>query len=192
MRVSDWVGRTEARPERRNRRVNAKDKGSKLNLEENMKPLFTGLCSLALLFLISSTPPVQAQTGAVETRPEGPFSYDVNKEVTLTGTVSTVLTKPSPGMIMGSHLLLTTPSGTVDATLGMFGLLGTGALSVNAGQQIEVTGVMKTIKNMQVFLARTVRVGDRVYTIRNEHGFPVPPQAREPANQKSAQKGETF
>jgi hypothetical protein len=156
-----------------------------------MKPLFTGLCALALLFLISSTPPVQAQTAAIETRPAEPY-YDVAREVTLKGTVSSVLTKPSPGMIMGSHLLLATASGEVDASLGRFGLLGKGALSVAAGQQVELTGVMKTLMDKQVFVARTVKVGEHVYTMRTEHGIQISPQARERASQKTAQKGETL
>ena len=157
-----------------------------------MKDLFAGLCALALLLLISLLPPVQAQTAAIGTRTAGPFNYDISQEVTLNGTVSSVLTRPSPGMIMGSHLLLATPSGPVDASLGNFGLRGKGALSVAAGQQIEVTGVMKTIMDKQVFLVRTVKVGGEVYTIRNEHGFPVSPQARERLSGKTAQKGETL
>jgi len=153
-----------------------------------MKRLCAGLCVLALPFLLSLVPPALAQTAE---KNAGPFSYDASKEVTLNGTVLGVLTKPSPGMMMGSHLLLATPSGPVDASLGRFGLLGKGALSVAAGQQVEVTGVMNTIKDHQVFLARTVKVGGQVYTIRNEHGFPVPPQARERADQ-TAQKGESL
>ncbi len=154
-----------------------------------MKRLFAGLFALALLSLIVSVPLAQAQTAAVATRHAGPFSYDAAQEVTLHGTVSSVLTKPAAGMIMGSHLLLTTPAGTVDASLGRFGLRGKGALSVAAGRQIEITGVMKTIKNKQVFLARTVAVDGHIYTIRNEHGIPVSPQARERASRKSAGEG---
>lgn len=156
-----------------------------------MKPLFTGLCALAMLSLLSSTVPVQAQTAAIETGPAAPY-YDVAREVTLKGTASGVLTKPSPGMIMGSHLLLATASGEVDASLGRFGLLGKGALSVTAGQQVEVTGLMKTLMDKQVFVARTVKVGGQVYIMRNQHGIQVSPQARERASQKTAQKGETL
>lgn len=154
-----------------------------------MKRLCAGLFILALLSLVSPLPPVLAQTAE---RVAGPFSYDASREVTLNATVLSVLTKPSPGMIMGSHLLLTTPSGPVDASLGRFGVMGKGALSVVPGQQVEVTGVMKTVKDKQVFLARTVKVGGQVYTIRNEHGFPVFPQARERANGKTEQKGESL
>jgi hypothetical protein len=156
-----------------------------------MKSPFTGLCALALLSLISSTAPVQAQTAAIETRPAAPY-YDVAREITLKGTVSSVLTKPSPGMIMGSHLLLATASGEVDASLGRFGLVGKGALSVAAGQQVEVTGVMKTLMEKQVFVARTVKVGEQVYTMRNQHGFQVSPQTRERARQMTTQKGDSL
>jgi len=104
--------------------------------------------------------------------------YDVRQEVTLSGTVSGVPARPGPGMIMGSHLLLTTVSGPVDTSLGRWGLQGKGSLSLIPGQQVEVTGVMKTLKNKEVFVARIVKVGDKVYTLRNEHGIPLSPQAR--------------
>jgi hypothetical protein len=50
---------------------------------------------------------------------------------------------------------------------------------------------MKTIKDKPIFMVRTVKVGGEVYTIRNEHGFPVSPQARERASQKTSQRGES-
>jgi len=48
---------------------------------------------------------------------------------------------------------------------------GKGALSVTPGQQVEVTGVMKTLKGKQVFVTRLVQADGHTYTIRNEHGF---------------------
>lgn len=156
-----------------------------------MNQLRAGLFGMALLSLIASLSPVQAQTRAVETRTAAPY-YDVTKEVTLKGTVSSVVTKPSKGMVMGSHLMLTTSAGKVDASLGTFGMKGKGALSVGGGEQVEVTGVMKTLKGQQVFVARTVSVGSQVYTMRNKHGIPVSPQARERAKQNIAPKGEAL
>ena len=157
-----------------------------------MKQLSAGIYSLALLSLVSPLRPIHAQTASSATRPAGPYSYDLSEEVTLNGTVLNVLTKASPGMITGSHLLLTTLSGTVDISLGTLGLQGQGALSVSAGQQVEVIGVIRTLKGKPVLLARAVKVGDRVYAIRNEHGIPVSPQARQRARQKAAQNGETL
>lgn len=148
--------------------------------------------ALALLSLALASLPIQAQTTPASTRSAGPYTYDIAQEVTLSGTVSTVLTKPSRGMIAGSHLLLTTASGPVDVSLGAFGLKGDGALSVAAGQQVLVTGVIKILKNQQVFVARTVKVGEEVYAIRNRHGIPVSPQARQRAIGNAAQNGETL
>ena len=152
-----------------------------------MRPLSTSLCTLAIIF-ISFLRPVQAQTTEIATKAARSFSYNFTEEITLTGTVSSVLTKATPGTIVGSHLLLATLYGPVDASLGRFGLVGNDAVSVAPGQPIEATGVMRTIKEKKVFLVRTIKVGDAVYTIRNEHGLLVSPQARERAGQKADQK----
>jgi len=148
-----------------------------------MKRLFAAVCVLALVSLIS---PLGA--GAAETRTAGPY-YDISKEVTLHGTVSDVLTKPSKGMISGSHLLITMGVGPLDASLGRFGLRGQGAPSVAKGTQVEVTGVMKTLRGKQVFIARTVTVSGHSYTMRNQHGISMSPQARQRVGEKSAHKG---
>lgn len=155
-----------------------------------MKQSPTGLCRSAIIFVLFLRP-VQAQTTEVATKAEGPSSYSSTAEVTFTGTVSSVFTKAIPGTVVGSHLLLATPSGLVDASLGRFGLLGKGAISVVAGQQIEATGVMKTIKGKTFFIVRSVKVGNELYVIRNEHGFPLSPEARERARQKADQKVES-
>jgi len=100
--------------------------------------------------------------------------------------------KAAPGMIVGSHLLLATPNGPVDASLGRFGLQGDRAVSVATGQQIEATGVMKRIKGKSVFLVRSVKVDGEVYTVRNKHGFPVSPQARKRASEKTGGNKESL
>jgi hypothetical protein len=149
-----------------------------------MKPLSIGLCTVLALLLISFHRPIQAQTTRAQTTADA--------EVTLTGTVQSVLVKGAPGMIVGSHLLLATPNGTVDASLGRFALQGEGAVSVATGQQIEATGVMKRIKDKAVFLVRSMKVGGDVFTIRNKHGFPVSPQARKRASQTTGENEESL
>jgi hypothetical protein len=141
------------------------------------------LISVALhaLALAILTAQLTAQS-AVDSR----LSYDVAREITLSGTVSAVLTRPGPGMIMGSHLLLNTVSGTVDASLGRWGLQGDGALVVAPGQQLEVTGIMRTLMGKEVFLTRTVKSSGKIHTMRNIYGIPLSPQAR----QRAARSGE--
>jgi hypothetical protein len=130
---------------------------------------------------------------------ESPAFYDVAREITLRGTVSSVQTAAAARSMTarsmtarsmtGCRLRLSTASGVVEADLGRWGLRGKGSLSVAAGQQVEVTGVMKTLDGKQTFLVRTVKAGGQIYMIRNEHGISVSPQARERASQKAAQKG---
>jgi hypothetical protein len=137
----------------------------------------------AMLFAVVTVP-----LGAAEPHPY----YDKTQEITLKAAVSSVLTMAEAGMVPGGHLLLTTASGAVDASLGRFGLVGKGALSVAVGEQVEVTGMMKTLGNKQVFLVRSVKAGGRVYTMRNEYGVQVSPQSRLRASQKTTQKGESL
>ena len=139
-----------------------------------------------LLFATSAVP-----LGAQPARQSHPF-YDISKEVTLRGTVSDVLAKAAPGTLPGPHLLFATTSGRVDASLGRFALEGKKPLSVALGQQITVTGVMKTIKDEDVFVARVVRVGGKAYELRNQHGVPMSPLSRQRASQKAAEKGESL
>ena len=51
--------------------------------------------------------------------------------------------------------------------------------------------MMRTLKDRQVFVTRTVKVGQQVYVIRNEHGIAVSPQSRERASGQTT-KGETL
>jgi len=142
--------------------------------------LLTGLLFTILIV------PLNAQS----TRGSGQY-YDTSHEVTLSGVVSRVLLRPAPGTIMGSHILLATVSGVVDTSLGRWGLQGKGALPVTPGQQVEVTGVMKRSENSEVFLARIVKIGDKVFRIRNEYGIPLSPQARERASEMG-EKGQSL
>jgi DNA/RNA endonuclease YhcR with UshA esterase domain len=109
--------------------------------------------------------------------------YDLTREVTLNGTVISVLDHPSAGMIPGSHLVLATESGTIDASLGRWGLQGKGALSVAQGEPVEVTGVMKNLNEKQVFVTRTVKTRGQAYQIRNKYGIPFSPQSRDRASE---------
>ena len=149
-------------------------------------PILAGL--LTGLLLVIAALPLCAQPVR---QPRAEY-YDISKEVTLQGTVSSVLAHSSTGMIAGSHLMVETASGIVDASLGKWAMEGKGALPVATGERVEVTGVMKTLKEKQVFVARTVKVGGQVYELRNKHGVPYSRQSRERASQKTAQKGESL
>ena len=149
-----------------------------------MRQSFTKACVLFLLTTFGSGYAQKTTTSSA------PLFYDMAQETTVTGTVAQSLVKAIPGMIPGVHLILTTPSGTVDVSLGAFAFSGKGSLPQLAGQQVEVTGISKTLLNRQVFIARLVRVADDVFAVRNNHGLPLTPRKLERANQE-AQNGES-
>jgi hypothetical protein len=149
----------------------------------------TARCGLALLALFVIQVPAWAQTAAATTTSDRPFHYDVSKEITLNASVTSVLKTPSRGMTMGSHLMLATSSGTVDASLGRFAFRGVNPLSVTAGEHVEITGVMKTINSRQVLLVRTVKVNNHLYTLRNQSGTPLMSHGRPPSPELIATRG---
>jgi hypothetical protein len=142
-----------------------------------MKWRFPVLGPLAVLALCLFALPIYAQTSAVTTKSTAPSRYDITKEVTLTGTVNSVVKAPTREMKMlpGSHLMLATASGKMDASLGRFAMRNQGVLSITAGQQVQVTGIVTTVKGQQVFVTRLVQVNGHTYKVRNEHGVAVAP-----------------
>jgi hypothetical protein len=155
-----------------------------------MQQLSVGLCALALVSWISLLPEyAQAQTETVAKHHAGPFQYEIGNEIKMAGTVSSVLMKPAPGMIMGPHLLLETSAGAVDVSLGIFALKGKHVIALETGQSIEATGIMLAIKDNQVFLARTLNVGGQVRTLRDEHGYSLSPEALLRMERHDAEEG---
>jgi hypothetical protein len=142
-----------------------------------MKWRFPVLGPFAVLALCLFALPIYAQTAAVTAKPVAPQRYDITKEVTLTGTVNSVVKAPTREMKMlpGSHLMLATASGNLDATLGNYAMRNAGDLSITTGQQVQVTGVTTMVKGQQVFVTRLVQVNGRTYKVRNEHGVAVAP-----------------
>jgi len=141
-------------------------------------PAFVPLAILAVCFLAPVV--VRAQAAATRTPSPVPPRYDVRQEVKLEGTVTSVVKRPTAEMKMemGSHLLVSTNVGTVDASLGRFAFMGKGAMEVTSGQHVQLTGVMKTENGKQVFITRAVATGGHTYLLRNEHGFAYEPAAR--------------
>lgn len=97
--------------------------------------------------------------------------YDVTKEIKIQGTIQQIETVKTG--IAGTHVMIAAQSGAVDAHLGAGPAADAKRLGLSVGQRVEITGMMATIGGSNVFLARTLVVGDRTITLRNEHGIPV-------------------
>jgi hypothetical protein len=79
-------------------------------------------------------------------------------------------------------LIVETSTGKVKASLGRYALKGKSPLSLSSGQQIQMLGEMKTVRDGQVFVVRVIQVNGHQYTLRNERGLATAAIARGKAN----------
>ncbi len=104
--------------------------------------------------------------------------YEVTKEVTVEGTIESVVRKPAPGAILGAHLMVSTAHGTVDAHIGNYLVVGKYARPFAAGQTVKLVGMMTTFNHQDVFLVRTLQTGSSTVRVRSDHGFLIYPGAK--------------
>jgi DNA/RNA endonuclease YhcR with UshA esterase domain len=154
-----------------------------------MRNSYVCLCLFAVLLLSSSAAPVSADDSVAKKRVAHPSRYDANKEVTLEGTVESLTTKPVTGKMLGGHLMVATPKGTVDGQIGGYVLRGSHAFTATPGEKVKITGVMTTFHGQQAFLVRTIQTPDRTVVVRDAHGFFVLPGVREHVTRTSTQGG---
>jgi hypothetical protein len=142
------------------------------------KPLGSLILSVSITLLATALAgPADGQTAARAKAVAAAPRYDIAKEVTTEGTVASVVTKPSPGMLAGAHLMVKTSSGTLDAHLGSYAMRGTNALTLTVGERVKLVGVMTSALGQPVLLVRTVQSGSGLRVIRNLHGFLIQPGA---------------
>jgi hypothetical protein len=98
--------------------------------------------------------------------------YDLSKEIKVQGTIQKIETAGTTGPI-GTHILIQTAQGVVDAHLG-FGSVATPTnLGVSEGATVTVIGMMQTQGGNSVMLARVLTTSSRVLVLRSERGIPV-------------------
>jgi hypothetical protein len=98
--------------------------------------------------------------------------YDVTKEVKIAGTIQKIDGFGTSGPI-GTHILLETSAGVVDAHLGFGAASSPKYLGIAPGQNVTVTGMMETIGTTNVLMARILTTPRQIFVLRNEHGVPV-------------------
>jgi hypothetical protein len=154
-----------------------------------MRNSFVCLCLLAVVLLCSSAAPVSADESVAKKRVAHPSRYQADKEVTLEGTVESLITKPVAGKPLGGHLMVATSKGTVDGQIGAYVVRGSQALAATPGEKVKITGVMTTIHGQQAFLVRTIQTPERTVVVRDAHGFFVFPGAATHVTRTSGQGG---
>jgi len=134
-------------------------------------PLFVLLLvsSLTLCFAASAQQAASADLRMLR-------SYNVNREVSLVGTV----VKFDPASTIppiGAHVTLQTASGPVDVHLGNAKLLAASHMTLNPGDNVRVVGEALALDGSTYFGARIVQKGMQIVAVRNTRGFPLSPVA---------------
>jgi hypothetical protein len=99
-------------------------------------------------------------------------AYDVTKELKIRGTIQRIENIGTNGH-PGTHILVETAKGVVDAHLGFRVASGAKCVGIAPGESVMVTGMMQTVGNENVLIARVVATADYISLLRNEHGDPV-------------------
>lgn len=101
-------------------------------------------------------------------------NYDVSTEATVTGTIDTVTTMPSPGRGGGGlHLILTTSSGPIEIRVGPASFVSSKHVTFTKGDALTVAGSMLTMGGRSVLIAREITKGGEVLALRDARGFPL-------------------
>lgn len=111
----------------------------------------------------------QRQKGQMQGMPR----YDTATEVTLLGTITTVETHKGKMGWNGTHLVVRFDAETLTVHVGPSKYLEQQKFSFASDEQIEVTGSRIKSDGGDFLIAREIKKGDHVLTLRNAQGIPA-------------------
>ena len=105
---------------------------------------------------------------------QGGGNYNPATETTLSGTIDSVKTIPSQGRGgTGLHLVLTTSSGPMEVHVGPASFVSSKNVTFAKGDALTVVGSKVTMAGQVVVIAREIKKGEQVLTLRDAKGFPL-------------------
>lgn len=124
----------------------------------------------AFSFLLWPALPLRAQSASATAQQAVP--YDISKETRVQGTIQSI-DSSGAHLPIGTHIMVQTAEGVVDAHLGPLNKASLDALNLANGESVTLTGMDEALPGGSVFLVRILTTSSRVVILRNEHGFPV-------------------
>jgi hypothetical protein len=131
---------------------------------KRMLPLPTGLVALVALV---AAPAFAQMTMDMSVR------YDKATEKTLTGAVENVFQVPGDNAMSGTHLVVKTKDGEIHVHAGPASFLASKKVAFKKGDRIEVVGSLIKGEGFQAILARQIKRGNQVITLRDAAGVPT-------------------
>jgi hypothetical protein len=104
----------------------------------------------------------------------GGGNYNPATETTVNGTVEAVATVASPGAGGGGlHLTVAVPTGAIEVEVGPASFVAAKNVTFVKGDAVTVVGSKVTVSSRDVIIAREIKKGDQVLTLRDAKGFPL-------------------
>ena len=126
---------------------------------------------------MASQPDARPGTERAGTAPR----YDPDTVTTLRGTASGVTVVPARGGRMGGvHITLSSEGQAMDVHLGPSWFLDREGVSVSKGDAVEVNGSVIDLNGETFLIARELKTGKQVVTLRDERGVPAWAGGRRP------------
>jgi len=107
-------------------------------------------------------------------------------DIVVVGSIEQVISKHVPGTPAGTHLLLNSAQGVIDAHLGPYFPDDVRA-RLQKNQMVQVAGIPRTINGKSYLLARQITISGKQMNIRNEYGFLLRPQIPASSRQHKGQ-----
>jgi hypothetical protein len=128
-----------------------------------------------ILLVVAALALIGGTTYSQKHRGQGPGmpKYDTAAEVTLNGTVTKVESHVGKMGWNGTHLVVSFGAETLTVHVGPSNYLTQQGFSFAAGDQLEVTGSRIKLEGNDVLIAREIKKGDKVLTLRNSQGIPA-------------------
>jgi hypothetical protein len=153
-----------------------------------MKTPFISMLPVILLCGVLTTD--AAAQNSVAAQPSSSFvGWDTSKpkssDVAVTAIIQEVVPNHVSGIPAGFHIMLGTPQGVLDASVGPY-LLPDIQQALVAGKQVQVFGQVKTIHDQKYLLVRQLLLDGKPIIVRNDHGSLIRTRSQERTHTQSS------
>src|SRR6202020_3117871 len=146
-----------------------------------VKKLFISLLP-AIVFCGGLIMEATAQSNVTSQPSSGFIGWDTSKpkssDVAVTAIIQEVVPNHVSGIPAGFHIMLGTPQGVLDASVGPY-LPPDIQQTLVAGKQIQVFGQVKTIHDQKYLLVRQLVLDGKPIIVRNDHGSLIRTRSQE-------------
>ena len=153
-----------------------------------MKKLFI-LMFPTILLCGALTKEAAAQDNTAAQSPTGFIGWNVSQpkssDVAVTAIIQEVVPNRASGIPAGLHLMLGTPQGVLDASVGPY-LAPSIQQELSVGRQIQVIGQVKTIHDQTYLLVRHLVLNSKDVVLRNDNGSLIRERSHERTRTQSS------